>query len=56
MKFGDRLAKLGRFNWTLHNTVGHPVSEVLHQIGLRKASDWVHDVTVPTHQEGTGRG
>lgn len=50
-----RLAKLGRFAWTLHNVVGHPLSEVLHQIGAQRASNWVHDVTMPKHEAGKGR-
>jgi hypothetical protein len=51
-----RLARLGRFSWTLHNLVAHPVSEILFLIGLEKASNFVHDITVPEHQEGQGRG
>jgi hypothetical protein len=37
----------GRFSWTLHNLVGHPLSEMLHLIGCERASEWVHDVTAP---------
>ena len=36
-----------RFRWTLHNLVAHPLSEVLYQLGARRASDAVHDRTVP---------
>jgi len=36
-----------RFRWTLHNVVAHPLSEVLYQLGARRASDAVHDRTVP---------
>ena len=51
------LARLpGRFQWTLHNLVAHPLSEVLYQVGLRRWSDLVHDLTVPAHAPGTGRG
>lgn len=39
-----------------HNLVAHPLSEVLYQLGFRKASDYVHDVTVPHHTSGEGRG
>jgi hypothetical protein len=45
-----------RFQWTAHNLVAHPLSEVLFQVGLRKLSDKVHDITVPDHEPGTGRG
>jgi len=56
MKIQDFLAKLGPFSWTIHNLLAHPISEVLHLFGLKKASDWLHDVTIPTHNEGEGRG
>ena len=45
-----------RFQWTAHNLIAHPLSEVLFQVGLRKLSDKVHDITVPEHEAGTGRG
>lgn len=44
-----------RFRWTLHNLVAHPLSEVLHQLGARRASDAVHDRTVPA-QSSEPRG
>ena len=51
-------------NWTVHNLIGHPLSEVsywfsLPLVGKEKAenvSGWVHDVTLPVHEPGTGRG
>ena len=54
--FSCFLSKLGRFQWTLHNVVAHPVSELLFQVGLEDSSNWVHDVTLPVHEPGTGRG
>jgi len=45
-----------RFQWTLHNLVAHPLSEVLFQLGFESFSNTVHDSTVPLHEEGTGRG
>lgn len=45
-----------RFRWTLHNVVAHPLSEVLYLLGFERASNWVHDVTVPAHRAGQGRG
>ncbi len=45
-----------RWMWTLHNLVAHPLSELLFQVGLRRWSDAVHDLTVPEHEPGTGRG
>ncbi len=51
-------------NWTVHNLIGHPLSEVsywfsLPLVGKEKAenvSGWVHDVTLPVHEPATGRG
>lgn len=48
MRFQQLLAKLGPFSWTLHNIVAHPLSEILHLLGAKKASNWVHDVTIPS--------
>lgn len=45
-----------RFRWTAHNLLAHPLSEVLYQLGLRAASDWIHDWTIPVHEHGEGRG
>lgn len=36
-----------RYRWTVHNIVGHPVAEVLKQLGLVRTADWVHDETAP---------
>lgn len=37
-----------RWRWTLHNLVGHPVSEVLYQVGFMSLSNYVHDATLPS--------
>jgi hypothetical protein len=52
------LARLpDRFQWLVHNIVGHPLSELLYQIGLGLWADYVHDFTIPAdHKPGTGRG
>lgn len=42
--------------WTVHNMIAHPISEVLYLVGLIRLSHWIHDVTIPSHQPGTGRG
>lgn len=43
------LARLPRrFRWSLHNLVGHPLSEILFLAGLPRLADEVHDRTVPT--------
>lgn len=56
--------------WAVHNVVGHPVSELLYwgsvlleRVNLPRLADasedlgnWVHDVTVPDHPKGEGRG
>ena len=43
-------------SWPVHNLVGHPLSEMLHLLGLDRAASWVHDGTLPVHEKGTGRG
>ena len=45
-----------KLTWTLHNLVAHPLSEVCHLLGWERASNWLHEVTVPPHEKGTGRG
>jgi hypothetical protein len=35
------------FKWSAHNFVGHPLSEILHLVGLSRASTWMHDATSP---------
>ena len=44
-----------RFQWTAHNLLGHPLAEVLFQIGLVRLSGWAHDWTIPLHTPGEGR-
>lgn len=39
-----------RFQWTVHNILGHPLSEISYQLGKEKLGNWFHDMTVP---EGT---
>lgn len=38
----------GRFQWTLHNMVAHPVMELLTQLGLKKWGSRFHDLTLPS--------
>ena len=45
-----------RFQWTAHNLISHPLSEILFQIGLEDWSNRIHDWTIPAHETGTGRG
>ncbi|TXH10978.1 MAG: hypothetical protein E6R03_14820 [Hyphomicrobiaceae bacterium] len=52
-----RLGRLPeRWRWTLHNVVGHPVSELLYQIGLMSVGNYVHDITVPEPEGENPRG
>lgn len=52
MRIGNKwLARLPtRWRWTLHNVVGHPLSELLYQFGRDDLSDWAHDITMPWHR------
>ena len=51
-------------NWTVHNLVGHPLSEVSYLfsvpfVGKSKAEDisgWIHDATLPLKNTAQGRG
>ena len=51
-------------NWTVHNLVGHPLSEVSYLVsvplvGKSKAeniSGWIHDATLPLKNTAQGRG
>lgn len=47
-----------RIRWVPHNLVSHPLSELVYLFtgnsdGL---SGWIHDITVPHHKDGQGRG
>lgn len=44
------------FRWSLHNLLGHPLSEIAWLLGLRKLSDRLHDATIPKHDPTQGRG
>ena len=37
----------GHFRWTVHNIIGHPLSEIAHLFGLQRLSDWIHERTIP---------
>jgi len=45
-----------RFRWAPHNLLAHPAGEVLFWFGLEAVSNKIHDVTIPYHLPGTGRG
>ena len=45
-----------RIRWAPHNLIAHPLSEVLYQLGFEAASNALHDLTVPEHVQGEGRG
>ena len=46
-------------NWTVHNLLAHPLSEIVWLLSFGKlehVSNWIHDVTLPNHEVGSGRG
>ena len=51
-----RKASREHFRWTVHNLIGHPLSEIAYLFGKRKLSDWLHESTIPAHDENQGRG
>jgi len=36
-----------RFQWSFHNLVAHPLSEVLYQIGFESLGNRIHDWSIP---------
>lgn len=34
--------------WTIHNLIGHPLSEVVHLLGFTEFGNRIHDGTLPT--------
>jgi len=42
--------------FTVHNLIGHPLSELAHLAGLDEWARILHDSTLPNHEPGTGRG
>ena len=40
-----------RFKWTIHNIIGHPLSEILFQFGFANTADIIHDSTTPHEEE-----
>jgi len=46
-----------RLQWTFHNQVAHPLSELLYQVGLGGLGDRLHDWPIPLHNPNEdGRG
>lgn len=39
-------------NWSVHNIIGHPVSEICNLLGFREMASRIHDATVPVTKEG----
>jgi hypothetical protein len=53
MKVGKLLSMLGPFAWSLHNIVAHPLMEIVYLVGFERASNWIHDVTIPNYTNDT---
>ena len=47
-KFISKLPK--KYQWSIHNIIAHPVSEVFHLLGLDLLSQKVHDMTLPEEE------
>ena len=45
-----------RYQWSLHNLIAHPLSEIVHLCGYTDLGNKIHDYTIPEHEEGQGRG
>lgn len=42
---------MSRLKYTLHNLIGHPLSEIANLIGFDNLSRWIHDSTLPKENE-----
>lgn len=49
--------------WSVHNLFAHPISEIFHLLSyicfkqyFRTLSNYIHDITIPDHNPGEGRG
>ena len=56
MNISKFLSKLGRFKWSGHNLIGHPISELLFLAGFKETSNWIHDITMPDFNHDPDRG
>jgi hypothetical protein len=51
------VTRLGRFNYTIHNLIAHPLMELFHLFGFSALGDKIHDATLPlppSAEEGVG--
>lgn len=39
--------KYSKTAWTIHNLIGHPLSEIFYLLNMNNVSKWIHDVTMP---------
>ena len=45
------VSKMGRFNYTIHKLIAHPLMEILHLVGLTELGNKVHDATLPLRHD-----
>lgn len=36
-----------RFQWSVHNLIAHPMSEIVHLCGYTDVGNKIHDITIP---------
>jgi hypothetical protein len=36
-----------KYQWSIHNIIGHPLSEIFHILGFENLSKQIHDKTLP---------
>ena len=41
------VSRLGKYKYTIHNLIAHPLMEVLHIMGKTDLGDKIHDITLP---------
>jgi len=42
-----------RFQWTIHNMIGHPLMEIVYQLGFSDLSTSIHIATSPEEEYQT---
>jgi len=45
------VSKLGKFKYTIHNLIAHPLMELLHILGQTELGNKVHDMTLPIEKD-----
>ena len=42
-----------KYHYTIHNLIGHPLMEIVYQLGFSNLSELIHSATTPEEQDQT---